>query len=61
MSQTARQTTMYELTYLTPNGSQKWVLWRGKDGRHAANSWLKIAAKGSKVIDFKPKVIKWFQ
>ena len=61
MNQRARSATLYELTYVTPNGAEKKLLWRGKSGRHAANSWLKIAAKGTRVIEFKEQVIKWME
>ena len=59
MSQRQKQVTMYKLTYVTPGGNEKWLYWRGKDERHAANSWLRIAAKGTKVIDMEPYTIKW--
>lgn len=61
MAQTARNTTMYEIRYNTPRGSLKWVLWRGKSGPHACRSWLEIAAEGTTIVDYKPKVMKWFQ
>jgi hypothetical protein len=52
---------MYEIRYNTPRGSLKWVLWRGKSGPHACRSWLEIAAEGTTIVDYKPKVMKWFQ
>ena len=58
---THRSTTVYNITYETPRGAVKHVLWRGKDEGNAERSWLAMAAPGTIIISTHPHKITWIQ
>ena len=56
-----RQTVMWNITYLTPRGNTKWVLWRGKDEGNATRSFLNVMPSGTEVERVYPYTLKWIE
>ena len=61
MSMKHHSATIYKITYTTPAGGIKWVLWRGKDEAHAARSWQAMYQHPTNIIDTQPHKITWKQ